>query len=319
MLAKSWAREAGAPRSRSSMAVAAACSAARRKATAAAGAVGTAGTPVARRGGDGEALPAGTIRRDRSCMRCARCSASSGSTAAVRAAGEPPPAVPAPAPASWFRRSRSRAAYRVIISCSAVIAARSRPTPGAGDGGLASTSAPSQPDTATSGSTAAAAITTRRVGSAATEPPAWVSRGVAPRCPRGFLACHGPGRRGRTDTWPGGQPPRYWPARVGHWPRRPTPGRLVTVRVRSEAHSAPGALADPQAVTGRITGTDAHGVRLDVAGESREFGYSELGPGRIQIEFAPLDDGEGGLGEGGLGEGGLGEGGLGEGGLGEGG
>jgi hypothetical protein len=30
-------------------------------------------------------------------------------------------------------------------------------------------------------------------------------------------------------------------------------------------------------------------VRIDVDGTSREFGYSELGPGRIQIEFAPLD------------------------------
>jgi hypothetical protein len=30
-------------------------------------------------------------------------------------------------------------------------------------------------------------------------------------------------------------------------------------------------------------------VWLDVDGQSREFGYSELGPGRIQIEFAPLD------------------------------
>jgi len=30
-------------------------------------------------------------------------------------------------------------------------------------------------------------------------------------------------------------------------------------------------------------------VRIDVDGASRVFGYSELGPGRIQIEFAPLD------------------------------
>jgi hypothetical protein len=35
-------------------------------------------------------------------------------------------------------------------------------------------------------------------------------------------------------------------------------------------------------------------VRLDVDGQSREFGYSELGPGRIQIEFAPLDASAGG-------------------------
>ncbi len=83
-----------------------------------------------------------------------------------------------------------------------------------------------------------------------------------------------------------------------HWRR--AAGRLVTVPLRSRTHSAPDARADAQVVTGRITGTDASGVRLDVEGESREFGYSELGPGRIQIEFAPLDaqldDGEGGPG-----------------------
>jgi ribosome maturation factor RimP len=73
-----------------------------------------------------------------------------------------------------------------------------------------------------------------------------------------------------------------------HWRR--AVGRLVTVPLRSRNHSGPGSLADSQAVTGRITGTDAHGVRLDIDGQSREFGYSELGPGRIQIEFAPLDD-----------------------------
>jgi len=98
-----------------------------------------------------------------------------------------------------------------------------------------------------------------------------------------------------------------------HWRR--AVGRLVTVPLRSRAHSAAGALGDSAAVTrritaagalgdsaavtGRITATDAHGVRLEIEGESREFGYSELGPGKIQIEFAPLDadldEGEEGL------------------------
>jgi ribosome maturation factor RimP len=81
-----------------------------------------------------------------------------------------------------------------------------------------------------------------------------------------------------------------------HWRR--AVGRLVTVPLRP--HNAPAA-ADSQAVTGRITGTDVHGVLLDVAGESQRFGYSELGPGRIQIEFAPLDADEDGPGEVGLG------------------
>ena len=74
---------------------------------------------------------------------------------------------------------------------------------------------------------------------------------------------------------------------VAERPRRP---EWMKVRAPS---------ADSRAVTGRITGTDAHGVRLDVAGKSREFGYSELGPGRIQIEFAPLDADEDRLEEGG--------------------
>jgi ribosome maturation factor RimP len=80
-----------------------------------------------------------------------------------------------------------------------------------------------------------------------------------------------------------------------HWRR--AVGRLVTVPLWSGIHNG---AADSQAVTGRITATDPHGVRLDVDGESQEFGYSELGPGRIQIEFAALDAHEGGLGEGGL-------------------
>ena len=72
-----------------------------------------------------------------------------------------------------------------------------------------------------------------------------------------------------------------------HWRR--AIGRLVTAPLRSQPRSATDGPAGSLAVTGRVTGTDSRGVRLDVDGESREFGYSELGPGRIQIEFAPLD------------------------------
>ncbi len=73
-----------------------------------------------------------------------------------------------------------------------------------------------------------------------------------------------------------------------HW-RRAT-GRLVTVPVRSRSRPATDGQADSLVVTGRITGTDSDGVRIDAGGDSRVFGYSELGPGRIQIEFAPLGD-----------------------------
>ena len=72
-----------------------------------------------------------------------------------------------------------------------------------------------------------------------------------------------------------------------HWRR--AVGRLVTAPLRSQPRSATDGLAGSLAVTGRVTGTDSRGVRLDVDGQSREFGYSELGPGRIQVEFAPLD------------------------------
>jgi len=72
-----------------------------------------------------------------------------------------------------------------------------------------------------------------------------------------------------------------------HWRR--AAGRLVTAPLGPQPRSATDGLADSLTVTGRVTGADSRGVRLDVDGESREFGYSELGPGRIQIEFAPLD------------------------------
>jgi ribosome maturation factor RimP len=67
-----------------------------------------------------------------------------------------------------------------------------------------------------------------------------------------------------------------------HWRR--AVGRMVTAPL-----SATDGPAGSTAVTGRVTGTDSSGVRFDVDGASRVFGYAELGPGRIQIEFAPLD------------------------------
>jgi ribosome maturation factor RimP len=44
-------------------------------------------------------------------------------------------------------------------------------------------------------------------------------------------------------------------------------------------------------VEGRITGASGDGITLDINGESRRFGYSDLGPGKIKIEFAPIDAG----------------------------
>jgi len=76
-----------------------------------------------------------------------------------------------------------------------------------------------------------------------------------------------------------------------HWRR--AVGRVVSAPLQSQPGTS--ATAPAATVTGRVAGADSSGVRIDVDGASREFGYSELGPGRIQIEFAPLggyaDDG----------------------------
>jgi ribosome maturation factor RimP len=69
-----------------------------------------------------------------------------------------------------------------------------------------------------------------------------------------------------------------------HWRR--AVGRVVSAPLQSQPGTS--ATAPAATVTGRVAGADSSGVRIDVDGASREFGYSELGPGRIQIEFAPL-------------------------------
>jgi ribosome maturation factor RimP len=72
-----------------------------------------------------------------------------------------------------------------------------------------------------------------------------------------------------------------------HWRR--AAGRLVTAPLQPGSHSGrSGAPGERRSVTGRVYGADAIGVRLDVDGELREFRYAELGPGRIEVEFAPL-------------------------------
>jgi ribosome maturation factor RimP len=67
-----------------------------------------------------------------------------------------------------------------------------------------------------------------------------------------------------------------------HWRR--AAGRLVAVPLTS------GDEARPAEVTGRVLDADDSGVRMDVAGETRELGYAELGPGKIQVEFGQLQD-----------------------------
>src|ERR1700727_852700 len=75
-----------------------------------------------------------------------------------------------------------------------------------------------------------------------------------------------------------------------HWRR--AVGRLVSAPLTSRPQSATDADPGSLPVTGRGPEADARGVRLDVDGASREYGYSEIGAGRIQIEFARFDDGD---------------------------
>jgi len=58
-----------------------------------------------------------------------------------------------------------------------------------------------------------------------------------------------------------------------HW-RRAT-GRVVRVSV-----------ADSGQVTGRVVSASDDEVTVDVDGDTRAFGYADLGPGHVQVEFS---------------------------------
>jgi len=72
-----------------------------------------------------------------------------------------------------------------------------------------------------------------------------------------------------------------------HWRR--AVGRLVTVPLA--VPGTPDAAAGAASVHGRVRQADVRGVLLDIQGEPQRFGYDQLGPGKIQIEFGRLDDG----------------------------
>jgi ribosome maturation factor RimP len=67
--------------------------------------------------------------------------------------------------------------------------------------------------------------------------------------------------------------PRHWRRNVG---------RLVTVRVESRS------------MTARITGVDDRGVHLTDDRGVHSVAYSELGPGKVQVEFGRPSEKEGG-------------------------
>jgi len=68
-----------------------------------------------------------------------------------------------------------------------------------------------------------------------------------------------------------------------HWQR--AVGRMVQVAVVGQRG---------QAVRGRITAANDHVVAIDIEGVRYEFGFGELGPGKVQVEFRRDDMGESG-------------------------
>src|SRR5499427_4891632 len=68
-----------------------------------------------------------------------------------------------------------------------------------------------------------------------------------------------------------------------HWRR--AVGRLVRVPPAGSGDPAPRGQAQAAPVEGRVIAAGDNGVILEVDGEHLEFGYAELGPGRVQVEF----------------------------------
>lgn len=109
---------------------------------------------------------------------------------------------------------------------------------------------------------------------------ALVSRAVAAEIDAGGLM--GPGSYTLEVSSPGVDRPLTEPR---HWRR--ASGRLVRVPVlSSSSRTADG--GQSRAVEGRIITAGPAGVTLEVDGDRREFGYAELGPGRVQVEFKDL-------------------------------
>jgi ribosome maturation factor RimP len=78
-----------------------------------------------------------------------------------------------------------------------------------------------------------------------------------------------------------------------HWRR--AAGRLVYAPLSRPApaplgKAAPSSPTEPAryltAVQGRVVAAGADAVTLEIDGERREFGYRDLGPGRVQVEFS---------------------------------
>jgi ribosome maturation factor RimP len=68
-----------------------------------------------------------------------------------------------------------------------------------------------------------------------------------------------------------------------HWRR--ALGRLVSVSVAAAGDGRGGAARRPASVQGRVVAVTPDHVTLEIDGDRREFGFDDLGPGRVQVEF----------------------------------
>jgi ribosome maturation factor RimP len=68
-----------------------------------------------------------------------------------------------------------------------------------------------------------------------------------------------------------------------HWRR--AAGRLIRAPLTTRSQSVTDGRGRPGTVEGRVLAASDHAVVLEVAGEQREYGFAELGPGKTLLEF----------------------------------
>ena len=68
-----------------------------------------------------------------------------------------------------------------------------------------------------------------------------------------------------------------------HWRR--AAGRLIRAPLTSRSQSVTDGRGRAGTVEGRVLAASDHAVVLEVAGQQREYGYAEIGPGKILLEF----------------------------------
>jgi ribosome maturation factor RimP len=80
--------------------------------------------------------------------------------------------------------------------------------------------------------------------------------------------------------------PRHWRRASGRLVRTAVSASAVSAAPRDGTQSSSRTVPpDSVALEGRVVSAGPSGVTLEIDGERREYGYDELGPGQIQVEF----------------------------------